>query len=248
MANISEAAGTFNLIGDWSKEDIRALSFMLYRHNFFNYNTYTRDCVQEVYEDLLEEKTISFSGSGRWSYYINLERLYDWALLSDNEEWKSLDADKGELAGEENFSAYNELFQKLLVSMHEKKLELSIEYADYEGGCDFLVKVNATLVSVFNLSTSKYELEIHAGNEDYEANLKNYELVFDTDMTDTLRDVAQSCVEFIKGETFKPEDVDAVFNMIEKHENYYGLTVYPWFEEAEELPEKLFDDAKKLLA
>ena len=67
-------------------------------------------------------------------------------------------------------------------------------------------------------------------------------------MTDTLRDVAQSCVEFIKGETFKPEDVDAVFNMIEKHENYYGLTLYPWFDEAEDLPEKLFDDAKKLLA
>ena len=73
MANISSASGTIHLTGRWTKAAVEALLPVLDAWKF--YGEYG---LQWYDTPSLQERTVDFSGCGRWSFSETLDSFHDW--------------------------------------------------------------------------------------------------------------------------------------------------------------------------
>ncbi len=121
MANISEAAGYMELVGDWSPKDVEKLNRVA--ADVWPNGAYNIEGVR--FE--AGYRTSRFDAYGRWSFRNNLENLGDWTLNGEN-------ADKAEV-------------EALFGAMKEKNLSVKVEYTDYEGGNRLLQECSGELTS-----------------------------------------------------------------------------------------------------
>ena len=126
MANISSASGTIHLTGRWTKAAVEALLPVLDTWKF--YGEYG---LQWYDTPSLQERTVDFSGCGRWSFSETLDSFHDWTC--------GLLKEKPQRNGQPICTLTEEAYQKFLQIMAERDLKLTFDFEDKEGGVGFRV-------------------------------------------------------------------------------------------------------------
>lgn len=176
MANLSEAVGTFYLVGDWSDDDKRRLINVLMSLDYCEYSTSISGGPEPVLDSLLDgENAIPFYGAGRWAYKCNLVYFNNWTI---NPVPTSLSL----MSLKENtIEEYTKERSTLLQSMHDKNLSIRVEYVDYECGCGVLYEAEGVIEVILN--ESGYHFVYNTTQQtSYEPILKYFNEIFEDNM------------------------------------------------------------------
>ena len=115
MANISSANGTIKLKGRWTKKAVELFLPILKSWRF--YGEYG---IQWCETPSYQNRTVSFSGYGRWSFSGSLEDFDSWT--------RSFLKDK---AGQDTTE---DAYDEFLRLMEEKNLKIEFDFEDKDGG------------------------------------------------------------------------------------------------------------------
>lgn len=147
MANISDTYGVIHIHGSYTREHLETIAIILWtQYNSSDYSMYFSGCetYQEFLKLVLEQKPISFDGSGRWQFSTNLEQLGVWSYLYPT-EW-----DKFTKANNINMS--HEVYEERRVSLSkhldlDNEIYIQFDYTDMDPSQDFIDEVRVTLSS-----------------------------------------------------------------------------------------------------
>ena len=186
MANISEAKGTFKLIGDWNLRQITTLAYMLcsLENASTDYTTNTNLPFDQLVTDLQADEDIEFYGFGRWSFTSNLESFVDWSLSSED-EWNNQVLPKITTGPDKiTYREYTQRVIELVSDMAKNKLKVSWKFSDIEPGVGLLAEVEGYMVSTYEYSTadhtSNYIFKFLVSNiKEHNCNLKNQYLIIE---------------------------------------------------------------------
>ena len=122
MANDSECYGKCRLVGKWTPKMIKLLRTVAdeWRNWYYNFDLY-----EHVNRDKHTTPSISFSGTGRWGFDLNVENLHKWTVAELN---------KGES------TKLRPVYIELLDLMAKENSYLSIEFVDRDGAVESLYK------------------------------------------------------------------------------------------------------------
>lgn len=164
MANISDASGTIYFKAN-TKETIKELfdliKLMDDGSDFFTSYVHWGDCcryITKVEDDYMYQLEISFIGSGRWSYYCNIERMFTWIKYHIDNYLDDIDKEK---------------YTNMLVSIQNADWMINFDYIDYEPGCELFG--NYCFHYIHEKGESLDSLIPYEGDcEEYELNIVNY--------------------------------------------------------------------------
>lgn len=248
MANISDALGRIKIEGDWSTMNIEALIYLLQTQSSpSDYCIYINEDFNEVFEELSCQNEINFNGSGRWCFEANLKYLHNWSII-DEDRWNHISKDyrwnRISNGYKINYNDYLELRDWLFQQMYMKQLKIVWEFVDMDPAMDWLSKLTGEHKVLHSNGTYTLEYTRTSG-EDYDCNLKTYtELLktYDADMG-MISDAVDSILHvYDKPKSFK----DKLKKLIEAHPTWYNISVNPYYDSIEELPEELQETLKTI--
>jgi hypothetical protein len=216
MANLSEAIGTFYLIGDWSDDDKRGLINVLMSLDYCEYSTSISSGPESVLNSLLDgENDIPFYGTGRWAYKCNLVYFDNWTTTPVPMSLSLM------YLKENTIEEYLKERSTLLQSMYDKKLSIRVEYVDYECGCGVLYEAEGVIEVTLN--ESGYHFVYNTTQQTtYEPNLKNFNELFEDNMN-----MFESSIKAFMDYYNIPEELfDFICNKIEEHPTWYDMEPY----------------------
>lgn len=216
MANLSEAIGTFYLVGDWSDDDKRRLVNVLISLDYCIYSTSIFIDPKQLLDSLLNgEDTISFYGTGRWAYECNLMYFDNWTTNPLPDSLSRM------LLKENTIEEYLKERSTLLQNMYDKKLSIKVEYVDYECGCGVLYEAEGIIEVTLN--ESEYHFVYNTTQQiNYEPNLKNFNKLFEDDMN-----IFESNIKaFMDYYNIPKELFDIIYDKIEEHPTWYDMGPY----------------------
>lgn len=244
MANISEAYGDFWITGDWNREEVRSLLYVLRSLDGCNYYTHIPDlddydgayktqensieaidAFENVVSRLLDGHRIAFQGCGRWSMIGNMESLWYWSSGSHA---------TSSISGYVKADEYEKRRVDLIASMTSKNLTLDWSFKDAEGGCGFIYEELG-----HHKPDDKGDELIYVSDhtEYYDYNLMNYcDVMYDGDeefLGEAAWDIAQEL-------GLDPQLwVDNICKIIKQHPTWYNLIPYGSYDYLEDIPEEL---------
>lgn len=243
MANNSEAYGDFWITGDWNREEVRSLLYVLRSLDGCNYYTHIPDlddyvganklqensieaidAFENVVSRLLDGHRIAFQGCGRWSMINNMESLWYWSSGSHA---------TSNISGYVKADEYEKRRVDLIASMTSKDLTLDWSFKDAEGGCGFIYDERG-----HHKPDDKGELVYYSDHtEYYDYNLMNYcDVMYDGD-EEFLGEAAWDIAEELG---LDPRLwVDNVCKIIKQHPTWYNLIPYGSYDYLEDIPEEL---------
>lgn len=245
MANNSEAFGDFWITGDWNREEVRSLLYVLRTLDGCNYYTsipdlddydgaykiqedFTKaiDAFENVVSRLLDGHRIAFQGCGRWSMVTNMESLWYWSSGSHA---------ISNISGYVKADEYEKRRVDLIASMTSKKLTLAWSFKDAEGGCGFIYDELGHHEPDDNGQGELVYRSDHTQYHDY--NLMNYcDVMYEGDK-EILGEAAWNIAEELG---LNPSLwTDKICKVIEQHPTWYNLMPYGSYEYLEEIPEEL---------
>lgn len=210
MANISEAFGTFTFKGDWSKKDLQYFYEVLSTQTYGEYTTY----FNTTYDELLENKSISFSAFGRWSYHTNLSCFEDWTAFTED-HWNSWKIET--LPKAVSFATYYKHRETLLQNMYRKQLKVYVQYKDCEIGVNLLGSFTGYIVCDNNLHFSYTSEDV----ETVDVNMKNY-CEFFADSNEVLYNFVAILLDYLDIDTGY---LDTSIATITSHNTWYNLSL-----------------------
>ena len=247
MANISDAFGTVSIDGDWSKQDVEDLVYLLISQTYGEYSIYSSELetsrtFNKLVKRLLEGEEMNFSGTGRWAFECNLESLHRWSEI-DEQFWKgcmSSFSSKKKIS----FRTYMKRRKRLIASMKAKRLMIKWVYKDFESGVGYMLEtsgihtVNDKDELVFSVLETTY----------FEYNLKTYceEFIDDDDrLSQTVFDTAKH----LKLDTQSDSVMTTIAEVIKAHPTWYDLGIYDsdYFEDDGMFPAQLGKDVMKAI-
>lgn len=216
MANLSEAVGTFYLIGDWSNNDKRGLVNVLTSLDYCEYSTSIFVDPEQILDSLLSgEDTISFYGVGRWAYECNLMYFDNWTTNPVPNSLSHM------LLKENTIEEYLKERSILLQSIYNKKLSIRVEYVDYECGCGVLYDAVGVIEVVLN--ESGYHFVYNTTQQtNYEPNLKNFNELFE----DNMNMFESNIKAFMDYYNIPKELFDIVYDKVKEHPTWYDMEPY----------------------
>ena len=244
MANISDATGIINIEGQWTEDQIKSLSYVLYFQNAFGDYGFQFINFDEVYQALIKERSLLFTGTGRWSFTSNLQFFNDWTDLSKD----SFEFISKNLRPEEQIS-YDQYYKHrmdTIKALTSKDRSLDIVFADYEPGVDMAYQATGSIVSSISYDTTTKEVDsrfeyLEASVQEYNCNLKFYtDYILQGDL-ERLWNVCHSIItkhyrDFLH--TYKESAIDKLIEFVMKHPEWYNL-VDSDYEELEYVPEEI---------
>lgn len=216
MANLSEAVGTFYLIGDWSDDDKRGLINVLTSLDYCEYNTSISVDPKQLLDSLLSgEDTISFCGTGRWAYERNLMYFDNWTTNPVPNSLSHM------LLKENTIEEYLKERSILLQSMYNKKLIIKVEYVDYEGGCGVLYEAEGIIEVILN--ESGYHFVYNTTQlTTYVPNFKNFNKLFEDDLI-SLGSYIKAFMDYYN---IPKELFNIVYDKVKEHPTWYDMEPY----------------------
>ena len=232
MANISEARGSFMLDGEWTREQIKNILYVLYSQDTsYDYSMrIDNDTLTRHIDTLIKGQLLNFSGTGRWSFTSNLESFHDWTDLSEEHYKYTYLYDLGV-----SYDEYVQRRKSIMLDMVKHKLSLNLFYADIETGCDMAYTIDVVIAAEYYYDTveksSLVQFVTKTGQEEaYDCNMK---FLCDHIYQDTepLDNFIYELVNF-KGIKFRNEStkdmiLDTVIRQITKHDDWMNIPAYP---------------------
>lgn len=216
MANLSEAVGTFYLVGNWSDDDKRGLVNVLTSLDYCEYNTSIFVDPKQILDSLLDgEDTISFYGTGRWAYERNLMYFDNWTTNPVPNSLSHM------LLKENTIEEYLKERSTLLQSMYDKELSIKVEYVDYECGCGVLYEAEGVIEVILNESDYHFVYDT-TQLTDYEPILKNFNELFEDDMSRFESNIRA----FMDYYNIPRELFDTIYDKIMEHPTWYDMEPY----------------------
>ena len=235
MANISEASGHIYLKGQWTKEQVTNILYVLYSQSTgYDYSMdFDSNTIDQHIIDLIKDNGLHFFASGRWVFSYNLERFHNWTDMNEG-NYKNSRAHTEGLP----FNEYEDIRRKIMMDMVRNKLSLEFVYADLEPGCDVACKGTVTISSQYSYDTTTKEYEAQfittmGSFTDHECNLKFLclEIRDDTDMlVDYIYDLAASNKLVFKDENHRHVVLNIVMEKIYRTEDWMNIPAYPDYE------------------
>jgi hypothetical protein len=224
MANISDARGTIVLEGEWTKEQIKDILYVLYSQDTdYDYTLGIQPAnIKEHIDALYNDTGLNFYGAGRWSFTNNLEMFNEWTNLSE-EHYKSTLLHRINV----DYDDYMNARKRAMQAMVRNKLGVSFYYADIETGVDMAYKIDVTIGAQYYYNTvdktDSIDFVTHVGTEEvYECNMRFMcEEVMLQD--DRLYDYVQ---EYMNVHKIKDLDLNLIIYNIKKHPEWLGISVY----------------------
>jgi hypothetical protein len=216
MANLSEAIGTFYLVGNWSDDDKRGLVNVLMSLDYCEYSTSTFIDPKQLLDSLLDgENAIPFYGTGRWAYECNLMYFDNWTTTPVPNSLSLM------YLKENTIEEYLKERSTLLQSMYDKKLSIRVEYVDYESGCGVLYEAEGVIEVILN--ESGYHFVYNTTQQtNYEPILKNFDELFEDGMCKFESNIRA----FMDYYNIPRELFDIICNKIEEHPTWYDMEPY----------------------
>lgn len=180
-------------------------------------------------EDLLSQESLEpslpFFGNGRWAAAGNFDSFEAWS--KEKADWQEM--------SEETYKSNR---AKLLKLMEENDWAFRFEYKDEEGGMGFIVEQTATItVSVFPEHERVFVCAVDTIG-DYAYNLRNFsEVMEDGRFEDRFWEVQHQIAEVLNICTDDDIRMDRLQKFIELGNWDTLLPPYPYFEDANDLPE-----------
>ena len=244
MANISDATGIIDIEGPWSEDQIKSLTYVLFFQNSLSDYGFHFIDIDNLYQELLNNKSIPFNGTGRWSFTSNLDYFNDWTDLSEDK----FEMINKTLANEYqlNYQSYYLHRLNLIKTLANKNIKLLFTFGDYEPGCNVAYHMKGAMLSEISYDTvdKQYDYkflfkEINVTN--YECNLRFFTEVIMQDDESTLWNV---CHNIIKRhypsvlDKYKIESIDMLIDFVKQHDEWYNL-MDSEYEELEYVPEEI---------
>lgn len=252
MANISEATGYFQLIGDWTREQATNFAYMLYtvEHAATDYTTNTHLSFDKLVDELsftrqqgqhITRTKIPFEGFGRWAFSSNLENFQHWTDIN-KERWKSEILPSITPSFKITFEEYDQRRLQMIRDFAKHKLKVFWQYVDMEPGVNYLGKIEGYMSCSFEYSTvdhtNEYILKfIIKNSEDYECTLRNQCILIEND-TQRLFQIAEGLRKVYKLDK-DISIITKIFNTIYEHPTWYDLPAYANIETLEDVPDAL---------
>jgi hypothetical protein len=225
MANISDARGTIVLDGDWTKEQIKDILYVLYSQDTgYDYTLRIEPAkIQDHIDNLYNGTGLSFNGSGRWSFTNNLESFNSWTDLLENHYKSTLLYTMGV-----DYNEYIHIRKRVMQAMVRHKLGVSFYYADIETGVDMAYKIDVIIGAQYSYNTvdktDSIDFVTHVGTEEsYECNMRF--------MCEEILNEDDALYEFLyaltKKKGIKNVDINKVARIIKKDEEWMNIPVYP---------------------
>jgi hypothetical protein len=225
MANISDARGTIVLDGDWTKEQIKDILYVLYSQDtHYDYTLRIEPAkIQDHIDNLYNGTGLSFNGSGRWSFTNNLESFNGWTDLLENHYKSTLLHTMGV-----DYNDYIHIRKRVMQAMVRHKLSVSFYYADIETGMDMAYKIDVSIRAQYSYNTvdktDSIDFVTHVGTEEgYECNMRF--------MCEEILNEDDALYEFldalIKKKGIKNVDIIKLGRIIKKDEEWMHIPAYP---------------------
>lgn len=147
MANISDTYGVIHIHGSYTREHLETIAIILWtQYNSGDYSMYFNGCdtYQELLKLVLEQKPITFDGTGRWEFLTNLTQLGVWSYLDPTEWDEFIKVNHIDMS----HTDYEE--RRISLSKHldlDSETYIQFDYTDMEPGQDFIDEVRVTLSS-----------------------------------------------------------------------------------------------------
>jgi hypothetical protein len=244
MANISDATGIINIEGQWTEDQIKSLSYVLFFQNAFGDYGFQFMNFDDVYQSLIKERSLPFTGTGRWSFTSNLQYFNEWTDLS-KDSFKFINKN---LQSEEQIT-YDQYYKHRMNTMKaltSKDRSLDIVFADYEPGADMAYQATGSIVSSISYDTTTKEVNskfeyLEASVQQYDCNLKFYtEYILQGDL-ERLWNVCHFIItnhypDFLNA--YKESSIDKLIEFVMKDPQWYDLNDYI-YDELEQVPEEI---------
>jgi hypothetical protein len=238
MANVSSATGTLYIEGPWKKKDCINLAYLLAFQDATDHYGFYLEPINYVIDNLIVNKSIGFSGSGRWSFTNNLEQFHNWTKDGYSEHLNNLLPIEFRTSEE----AYKTMRSELLISMLLNKLKIVLDFKDYEGGVSMAYHAVGTITTTHTYYTVDHTHEtffeyIEEEFYEYEPNLKFYceEIV---ENEDELLDILYKIIDHYPEKNNKANR-DSLYNFVTSKDNWCGLIPYSYYEEVDAIPKEI---------
>lgn len=172
MANISDAYGTINITAD--KGVVEKLAYLIKAtQDGADYGTcidYDTENDIETYKTDEGDYSFGFSGSGRWTYEMNIEYMYNWIKNSvyndDNKEYyERNDVDVVEL-------------RNIFKDIENSDWKIVFDYRDAEGGCKVLYERTCVLAHLAGSDSATLHVMSHNEFEYTAENLRKMDFEY----------------------------------------------------------------------
>lgn len=238
MANESSAYGSMELIGKWSKKEITILTRLIHS---LSYGCYTTELAsndyKEALKDLLETKSVGFSGNGRWAFQCNLEYMNRWLVNTSEIHYNEFIEAHQHQDWNETYEQYQKNRQWILTQMQKKQLKILWEFVDFEPGCGVLYSQIGEHEAELNPETNELEFVYkEISTENYPCNLKHYVSIYCEGDTEAVNDTVYDILKLYNKEDKFFKDVHDV---ITNHPNYFDLGVWTYYEKKTDIPIEL---------
>lgn len=252
MANISEATGYFQLVGDWTRPYVTSFAYMLYtvEHAATDYTTNTQlsfdilvdkmSFTEQVGKNITRNK-ISFEGFGRWVFSSNLENFVHWTDVT-KERWNKEILPSITPSFKITYEEYKQRRLEMIRGMAKHKLKVFWHYTDLEPGVEYLGEIEGYMTCTYEYSTvdqtNEYVLKFTTHNaQAHDCNLKNQCTLIEKDnqrlfeTAEGLRQVYQLAKDV--------SIVTKIASLISQHPTWYDLPPYANIETLEDVPDAL---------
>lgn len=235
MANISDAAGTIVLgsksNADWTDNDKLNLIYMLSTLSIGDYGIIIND-FEQTYNNLKNNSSLDFIGSGRWSFQNVLKVMYDWAKIC-KKHWDHVNEHipvKYQITHEEYLLRLDNLIKR----MYANDLIITWKFIDYESGFQLFYSEEG-----FHYVTSDLDLKyVTLNSEDIKPTAKN--------VSDYLYDGSIEPLDYyietimkLYGLKQTRESYDTILSLITKHPTWFSIIAYDVINDKDDIPTQL---------
>jgi len=244
MANISDASGVIDIKGAWTEDQIKSLSYVLFFQNNFGDYGFQFINFDAVYQSLIKERSVPFSGTGRWSFTTNLSSFTEWTDLT-KDSFELVDKTIP-LQQQISYAQYCKHRINTMTALTSKDRSLDIVFADYEPGVSMAYQATGSIVGVISYDSITKETDarfeyIEKSVKEYECNLKFLtEFVLGNDL-DKLWNVCYSIISRHYGDLIKihkENSIDILIEFVMKDPEWYNLRDSE-YEEVQSVPEEI---------